>query len=77
MEHLHALFQFIVPGLIALNIWLLRQGFLSLKNIFHQNEQAHEAFRAEIRAQEQRLTRAETRIEQVSHELSFMRGRGE
>lgn len=63
MEHLSAIYQILVPALVALNVWLLRQALAGAKAILNQNKEEHASFERAIHSHEERLTRVETRVE--------------
>lgn len=61
MEHANAIYQFLVPCLIALNIWMLRQGVAAAKTLFRRNEEEHEKLEKICASHDRRLTRIEIR----------------
>ena len=62
MEHANAIYQFLVPCLIALNIWMLRQGVAAAKTLFRRNEEEHEKLENLCASHDRRLTRLEIRV---------------
>lgn len=62
MEHANAIYQFLVPCLIALNIWMLRQGVAAAKGLFRRNEEEHRKLEELCSRHDRRLTRLEIRV---------------
>lgn len=76
MEHSAAISQVMVPLLLGLLCVVCSYGNYMLKRIIQQNEKEHEKFFENGAVHERRITRVETKVDHVEHDLEQIRQHG-
>lgn len=76
MEHANAIYQFAIPLLLALLCALASYGLYMHKQFMSRVDRDNEKLDSLEHSHEQRLTRCETKIENVEKHLSTFNHRG-